>query len=638
MLVTTILSCYFYYFMEWLFFFTRPSMFSYLTTLESVEILFIAPLPVITVTLIAYIIMAALSGCASQLFPSLKGLISQSPLCIPVIILTCTGFLLLDNYTYTLFRIASPSATTLFYQSLYWIVLTLFFFYFLIRLIQANSATGFVTKAHNSLRNLTLTLIGMSCALLTLSYSNPLSTNLSVDLPSTQKDLPNILFFSADGVNSSNMSVYGYERETTPFLDSIADESLIYHNHWTNSAKTTGSIGALLSGQYPTRTRLIFRPDTFKGEDMFKHLPGILLELGYYNIDISLRHYIDADDLKLRNAFNYANHRHLNGKEPIIKNFFLVRWPTAMQFIEENWQRLYQRIAHLSGYIPMGNPFKFVDNGVEVPEIFSDRGRVNQLKQQILDAPKPFFANVHLLGPHGSKFDYEKPIFTKTKQQAELWMMDHYDNAIYQWDSYSREIYQMLEDIGELDNTVMVFSSDHGLSWAINETLPLIIRYPGGKHAGYVVQPSQRLDLAPTVLAYLGVTPPDWMDGHDLMSRADTTYPIFIVRTSHKMVENEAGKGGVALNLLPPFYSLGNMSMAYCGMLYSIDIKDVHQPILSHQRVHSKTEFCSKEDLDQESAYTMILNHLTEMGYDTALLANRLQLETRSRKYNVRLE
>ncbi|WP_223296522.1 sulfatase-like hydrolase/transferase [Shewanella pealeana] len=557
---------------------------------------------------------------------------------IPAIVLTGTAFLMLDNFSYTLFGIASHSASTFAFQAYYWIIIFLFFIYFIDKLAKANSTDGVIGKYCGSLLKLMLILLGLSSVSLVVSYNQPLSTELGVSTAAVsatplRDKLPNIIFLGADGVNSSNMSIYGYQRVTTPFMDSIAHESLIYRNHWTNSSKTTGSIGALLTGKYPTRTKVIFRPDTFKGEDMFQHLPGILRGLGYYNIDITLRHYIDSEDLKMRNAFDYANHRQLNQQGSQLKHFFLLRWPTMVQFIEENGLRLYQRLAHLSGYTSMVNPRKQIHQGADAAPHLSDIGRIKQLKEQILQAPKPFFANVHLLGPHGSKFDYQEAIFTETKQQDEHWMVDHYDNAIYQWDAYSREIYQLLDELGELDNTLLVFSSDHGKGHSVNETLPLIIRYPNKEHTGTITQASQRVDIAPTVLSYLGVTPPQWMDGHSLLSRGNDFYPIFIVTSSMQQLTN-AGDWKVAANLKPPFYSLGTISMAYCGILYSMDINDIHQPLLSQQRVHPKAATCPDVDLEPMLAYGMIVTHLKEMGYNT----DQLNVELRLRQYSVRTE
>jgi hypothetical protein len=50
----------------------------------------------------------------------------------------------------------------------------------------------------------------------------------------TDKDWPNILILSSDGVSAEHMSLYGYERPTTSFMDSVQDEFLIAENHFSN--------------------------------------------------------------------------------------------------------------------------------------------------------------------------------------------------------------------------------------------------------------------------------------------------------------------------------------------------------------------------------------------------------------------
>ncbi|MEL6751125.1 MAG: hypothetical protein AAFO70_03485, partial [Pseudomonadota bacterium] len=51
-----------------------------------------------------------------------------------------------------------------------------------------------------------------------------------------------IVIMSADGISAKRMGVYGYERETTPFLSSVADEFLVVENAYTNNVNSRGSV------------------------------------------------------------------------------------------------------------------------------------------------------------------------------------------------------------------------------------------------------------------------------------------------------------------------------------------------------------------------------------------------------------
>ena len=121
--------------------------------------------------------------------------------------------------------------------------------------------------------------------------------NINFDQSSTAEssiNLPNIILFSVEGLDASHLSVFGYERDTTPFLDEIADDSLIAENNFTNSLKTAGSIVSLLTGKYPTTTRVLFPPDILRADDSYQHLPGILRNAGYYAAQFGQKYYVDA--------------------------------------------------------------------------------------------------------------------------------------------------------------------------------------------------------------------------------------------------------------------------------------------------------------------------------------------------------
>ena len=102
----------------------------------------------------------------------------------------------------------------------------------------------------------------------------------------TSYKLPNIILLSSDGLNAGNMSVYGYERETTPFLEEFARDAMVYENAFSNSAHTGSSIASLLTGKLPTEIRLIFPPEILRGRDAYQHLPLLLRNYGYHSIHL----------------------------------------------------------------------------------------------------------------------------------------------------------------------------------------------------------------------------------------------------------------------------------------------------------------------------------------------------------------
>ena len=102
---------------------------------------------------------------------------------------------------------------------------------------------------------------------------------------------------------------------------------------------------------------------------------------------------------------------------------------------------------------------------------------------------------------------------------------DLYDGEVLQADDVVREVVQALKKRKAWDNTLFILLSDHGEElgdhggWehdhSVYEELvhvPLLIRFPGGKHAGKrVARPVSLIDIKPTILDYLGR--PDLAEG-----------------------------------------------------------------------------------------------------------------------------
>ena len=69
----------------------------------------------------------------------------------------------------------------------------------------------------------------------------------------------NVVILSSDGIDADRTSVYGYERQTTPFLDEKRSEFRVFENAFANNGNTTGSITSLLNGMSPLSTQVVIR-------------------------------------------------------------------------------------------------------------------------------------------------------------------------------------------------------------------------------------------------------------------------------------------------------------------------------------------------------------------------------------------
>jgi tetratricopeptide (TPR) repeat protein len=127
-------------------------------------------------------------------------------------------------------------------------------------------------------------------------------------------------------------------------------------------------------------------------------------------------------------------------------------------------------------------------------------------------SPSPFFLWVHLFDPHAP---YEPP-----EADAKL-SATPYDGEIASVDRQIGRLIKALEPNGVLDDTIVVFTSDHGESlgehreathaifiYEATQHVPLIFRYPRKLHPGRVYDgPARSVDIMPTILSLAGKKP-----------------------------------------------------------------------------------------------------------------------------------
>ena len=503
--------------LEWLFLVTKPSMFTVLAWPQRGAVLLSAALvSAIPVTVVALLIAL----CVHLLAGRWKRHAGGVALVVPAAVLSAAGFLLIENFTKTVFgfNIGSFTSPARYLYAIGWLLLCWRMHRFLARRF------GAVPRRRRApLVAAAALLLATSVVAAWVRYEP--RQGATVIGGSDDGKLPNILILSTDGLEAGHMSLFGYDRPTTPFLESRADEFLISENHFSNSVLTGPSIGALLSGKLPLETGVLRAGNTFRGEDVFQHLPGLLRQLGYYNIDISARYWGDPYDMNIRRGFHVANGRSLKTEALPVLSWFGGVYPSELYFVSLTLERLREMLLHAVGIADMKDVYELVVKK-KVSSI-RDENRIRQLEAEMSRAPRPFFVHMHLLDTHrvprssgGSDerpqggFYVRKPHFSA---QAEPQWYDFYDDTIAGYDDYVEEIVARLEASNELDKTLLIINSDHGERRWAQIRLPLMIRFPGAEHRGRLVENTQRADIAPTILTYLGIEPPDWMVGQSLI-------------------------------------------------------------------------------------------------------------------------
>lgn len=300
----------------------------------------------------------------------------------------------------------------------------------------------------------------------------------------------NVLLVTFDTTRADRIGCYGNARVNTPNLDGLARDGVRFARTVSAVPITAPSHSTILTGRYPIAHGV-------RDNGLFT-LDGAQVTLA-----------------EILRSHGYATAAAI-GSFPLTARFGL----------DQGFDRFDD---HLTGI------YEDYSGQRAVPKerLFFDERRAAQVNEAVLPwlearshepDPRPFFVWLHYFDPH-QPFEPPPPY-------DQLYADDLYDGEIAYADSRLGFLLDYLENLGELDRTLVVMTADHGeglgehneITHAIlayNSTLhvPLIIRPPGDFPArGTVVTPwVGTVDIVPTVLDMLGFEVPDTVQGRSLV-------------------------------------------------------------------------------------------------------------------------
>ena len=604
-----VLSGFLLVFMEWLFLITKPSFLTASTFIEKISVLVSTSLIVVAFLLLFSI--PALIVCS--IFLKQIKVFAHLLAVAPAAVLASLALLLIDNFTYTIFKfgiVDSGMAIRVVYLAI-WILIFILSNHSLAEYVIRQSRKKSCSKTDGLLAALA-TLVPVIFSLMIIRV--PTGTSGELNSLTTAKNYPNIVLFTADGVNAKNMSVYGYERETTPFLDSIKNNLIISRNHFNNAANTTGSITSILTGKYPTETRMLFPPDVLRGKDSLEHLPAILRDMGYYSAQFTIRHYIDASSQNFQHGFNESNGAYLELNS--ITNYLNTRVPgNSVLFIKEVEGRVLSRLKHIFFIETMQNTFEQI---TVTQQDFNDLEKVYKALELLDQKNQPVFVHIHWLGSHGDKFYPESTKFSAhiDRDNQESWNKDLYDDAIVDVDSALEVLFRGLEETGELESTLIIISSDHGEKLSTVERLPMIFYLPDSSNRTITTENTQHIDIAPTILELIAQPQPFWMNAGKSMFAEDFSGGLVLAAGTDR-AEDKSGTGQWTLKedyFTPPFYQFDYMTVIDCDRYYRLNLEKF---TWSSGVVSSYVGACSEKDyVSKTEIRTYVIDRLIKDGFE----------------------
>lgn len=341
-------------------------------------------------------------------------------------------------------------------------------------------------------------------------------------LPAPVRASPNVLLIVLDTMRRDRMGIHGYWRDTTPNLDRWAKRGVAYENALANSSWTLPSHASMFTGRWCHEHGAAFLDPL---DDKYPTLAEALAEEGYETAGFVANLWYCGRASGLARGFLAYNDRfrfhELLETDSLVSRMFLnsqILSPPAERitndFLEWHENRDPDRpyFAFLNYFDPH-SPYHVQDESWDVFTELPEEERLRIRGQWILEHPR---------------FTPDDPV------EAQL-AVDTYDAAVRYMDFHVGRLLDALERRGDLRNTLVIVTSDHGEHFGerglyLHGTslyrpaidVPLIVLPPEGR--GRPERPAECVglqDLPRTVLEFLGSGRAERFPGRSLLDLWD---------------------------------------------------------------------------------------------------------------------
>jgi arylsulfatase A-like enzyme len=342
------------------------------------------------------------------------------------------------------------------------------------------------------------------------------------NLPAAAPGSPNVLVIVVDTLRADHLSSYGYARSTSPNIDNLARNGVLFENAIAPSSWSLPSHASLVTGRAVHEHgmgNVEPMPWMGWGNSGLNGLPTLgeaLEKQGYRTGAFSANRIYFTSNVGLGRGFIH------------FEDYFdgvgdsLVRTQFGREFARLYMNRSRKsKITRAFRFLGLGSWLdKDSEGSGDYGGIYGIRKRADDVNRETLrwiahDRKRPFLAFLNYLDVHfayGGPAGYPKPPWDHGTT------IDEYDAGIKYTDDFIGQLLYGLESLGALKNAIVIVTSDHGealgdhgLSFhgaALYQDLvhvPLVISCPGQVPQGVrVEQPVTNADIANTVLGLVG--------------------------------------------------------------------------------------------------------------------------------------
>lgn len=379
-------------------------------------------------------------------------------------------------------------------------------------------------------------------------------------LPACQftPEQPNIVFIYCDQMNPRAMGWTGQTEVKTPNLDAFSDMSYAFTNAYVTSPVCAPARHSVYTGVYPSR-HWVLKNDMRMNEE-YTTIMAMLNEEAYTTANIGKMHNAPYHH---RRDFQYVlNHEFFVGPAGISHYDAYLRSELEKRGIKD--YNPYKQVPEEKVWLQVKEGIANVNPLPEelIPEHWMTREALKFMDDQAAKRPNsPFFLHLSYFPPHHPYMPVKKYADRYLENMDELELPPNYDHerlqrwcktgrmtpdslsvadvkyfrALYfgfmsQLDAALGDLFAGMKDRGLLENTIIVFTADHGDNlgehglfykgnmYEGSVRVPLMVYWPGHnlKERKIISDNVSQVDLVPTLLEAAGIVPPDYMAGRNM--------------------------------------------------------------------------------------------------------------------------
>ena len=365
---------------------------------------------------------------------------------------------------------------------------------------------------------------------------------------------PDIFLVIIDTLRADHLGCYGYDRDTSPFIDSLAASGITFTHFQANSPWTLPSHASIWTGLSVQSHSAGIRDElTYGLNPDLSTIPTILGDQGYVTLGF-VNSRLLCDMLGFSRGFD---HYELNQAGHGMAGQTV---DSVIAWFTENIGNPSPKLV----VIHLFDPHAPYDPPDGFDRAFSDTG-VSGIDDWVVDSLN------ELTNPED--LDH---------------LLDMYDGEIAWVDHQLGRLFNELDDLGCMDNALVIITSDHGEEFLDHGDIshghslyqellhiPLVISGPGVPAGIIDSTPGGHFDILPTLTAYIGIVTEEGVEGIDLLTPDHQERPIpssgAIWARSIRSEENSSLESLCSVMLYPMIGILNYVTLEEAAFDLSVD-------------------------------------------------------------------